>query len=423
MQKVLILSYFFPPANFVGGERAAGWAEYFHENNIYPIIITRNWNDNQKDLVDKVSDNEYKVEKSDFYEVHRLPYKRSFRDVISKYKWLKVLQKFLTLKELILSNFFVSSLPYSNFYFKAKEILLNDSNIKGVIISGRPFNSFFIGYKLKKQFDILWIPDYRDEWTTNQVVTQDSFLQRFIYNRELKSEIRWTSNASFFTTVSGYGLKRIQSQINIKGFEVKNGYDQLNDCVNHHGNAEVFSIAYIGTLYAHQKIELFIDAFIELKKEFPDESITCTFIGVEILEDQLIKLEKLIAKAPKSFKILPRIKKEQLAKDLSNYDLFLATNYENFKGVLPVKIFNYFASGISTLLYPSDNGVMADFINETNSGYVISSKEDCISTLRKLIEDKKNGININKEHNYELGKLYSRKHQTQLLSNVINDYL
>ena len=52
MKKLLIISYFYPPANFVGAQRTAAWAKYLHEYGYYPIIITRQWNEGQTDLVD-----------------------------------------------------------------------------------------------------------------------------------------------------------------------------------------------------------------------------------------------------------------------------------------------------------------------------------------------------------------------------------
>ena len=64
MKKVVILSYFFPPANFVGAERTAFWAKYLKEFDIYPIIITRCWNDNETDVFSQLKSNNYKREKN-----------------------------------------------------------------------------------------------------------------------------------------------------------------------------------------------------------------------------------------------------------------------------------------------------------------------------------------------------------------------
>lgn len=197
MTKIIIISYFFPPSNFVGGERTASWAKYLAENDIYPIIITRQWNDNQKDLTDHILNNELQIEKHDHCEIVRLPYKKSLRDKFSEYSWLKPLQKALTLKELIFSNYSINAIPFSNFYDEIRKRLQEDPEIKAVIASGRPFQAFSIGHKLKKEFDVLWIPDYRDEWTTHQNLGKQSFIQRYLSRLDRKSELKWTSNADF----------------------------------------------------------------------------------------------------------------------------------------------------------------------------------------------------------------------------------
>ena len=54
MQKVLIISYFFPPCRLVGAERTEYWAQNLYKYGYYPIILTRQWNPNQIELTDKI---------------------------------------------------------------------------------------------------------------------------------------------------------------------------------------------------------------------------------------------------------------------------------------------------------------------------------------------------------------------------------
>ncbi|SFT66575.1 hypothetical protein SAMN05216474_1645 [Lishizhenia tianjinensis] len=129
MKKLLLISYFFPPANFVGAQRTAYWAENLHKYGYYPIVITRQWNENQTTLTEKQNKNELVVEKHEGYEVHRLPYKESLRDKLDQSGKYPLLRRLLTLKEMILSNFFISALPFSNFYSYSKELLQNDEDI------------------------------------------------------------------------------------------------------------------------------------------------------------------------------------------------------------------------------------------------------------------------------------------------------
>lgn len=49
MKKVLILAYDFPPYVSVGGLRPYSWYKYFKEFGLYPIVVTRQW-ENKKPL-------------------------------------------------------------------------------------------------------------------------------------------------------------------------------------------------------------------------------------------------------------------------------------------------------------------------------------------------------------------------------------
>ena len=195
MQKVLIISYFFPPSNFVGAERTSYWAENLHQKGVFPVIITRNWNDGQKDIIGKVYNNKYRLDLNEKREVHYLKYKHQLRDFVGSIKYLR---KILTLVNQLIFYVFPFSISYSNIFNKATEILKSDRNIKYVIISGRPFESFFFGYKLKQKFpNISWIPDYRDQWNTYSDTKSKNKLTRIFSSLETKLEKNGHQIANF----------------------------------------------------------------------------------------------------------------------------------------------------------------------------------------------------------------------------------
>jgi len=294
LKKVIIISYFYSPSNFVGAERIVAWAENLNKNGIYPIIITRNWNENQKDIVDEVLDNKLKIEKTENYEVHKLPYKQSLRDKCSKYSFLKYLQKFLSLYELLMSNYFINAIPYNNIYYYTRELLKSNSDIKIVIASGRPFQLFSFGHHLKKEFKIFWIPDYRDEWTTHQnSEVSTGFIYKFLGRLEQKSELKWTSNADYFISVSENWVESIAKFISKKGFVVMNGFNKIDSLTNK-TNAKSFRIVYAGTIYSSQRIELFIDSCILFNQQNNTQvKLEVVFIGTELnisVHNNLIQL-------------------------------------------------------------------------------------------------------------------------------------
>lgn len=418
MTKLLIISYFYPPANFVGGERTAAWARYLHENGFYPIIITRQWNDWQTDLIDKVQKNTLEVEYNGTHEVHRLPYKYSLRDRCARYKWLKPLQKAFTLLELIGSNFFIRALPYSNFYFYSKDLIKRKNDISIVIASGRPFQSFFIGHKLKNDYPkIHWIPDYRDEWTTHNHKTKGIY--KFISFFDQSSEKKWISNATFFTTVSMPWRDNIQTFINRDGKIVLNGYNELEPIRT--SKSKNLRLSYVGSLYESQKIEMIISSVISVANVKPG-FIEFTFIGINANQSELIRVEKLIKGYENVFNILPRVSKEELNRILVDIDVLVLTGFEKIKGWYPVKLFHYFSIRKPILLYPSDNDVISDFIKKTNSGYIPEGEEECRALLLKLLEYKSSSQSLTLEIKGG-AEFFSRSAQTAILAKHLSSLL
>lgn len=419
MTKIIIISYFFPPSNFVGGERTEAWVKNLHKYGVYPILITRNWNNNQSDLVDPLDSNEYTIEKTETYEIRRLPYKRTIRDRLSSYKRLRLIQKGFTFKELIFSNFCLRSIPYHNMYHEAKKILKQDSEVKAVIASGRPFQSFAFGHRLKKKFDILWIPDYRDEWTTHKHLVGQGGLSGWINKLERKSELRWTSNADFFIGVSEHWVELIGELIQTEGKVVLNGYHTLLNRTTHDTKSDVLTVTYAGTLYPSQDTSVFINSCLALITE--GISIRVQFIGTNMMPDASQQILSLIKGHEKHFSFIPRVPRAELQKYIDKSDLMFLTSYENIKGWYPVKLFEYYASDVPILLCPSDSDQIEDFVIKTNSGYVANTEDECIEILRKCIDIKNTQGKITFQRNLAAGEKFSRAYQTSILAEHIID--
>ena len=91
------------------------------------------------------------------------------------------------------------SVLFNNLYVKAREVIKDNKDISHLIISGRPFEAFYFGYILKKEFPhIQWIPDYRDQWTTHP--NQNKLSITHLVNRI--QEKKWISICSYFITTS-----------------------------------------------------------------------------------------------------------------------------------------------------------------------------------------------------------------------------
>lgn len=412
MKKVLIISYFFPPANFVGGDRVAAWFKHLQTEGYYPIIVTRCWNEGQSDVIGKLEHNEYSVERIGNGEIHRIPLPRDLRN-----KMDGPIRKLLTLRRLLGRNTDAPVNEFKTIYDKCVDLLKEDPEIKTVIASGRPFESFQIGYLLKKEFDITWIPDYRDEWNTHLAPANESWIWRKIHKQERTFEKVWTSNADHFLSVSPAWVTRIGDFIQKEGTVIMNGYDQLieqpEDKTTSH---PALHLLYAGSLYAAQNIELLVSTVNKLQKE--GRSIQMTFIGTEMMPDQLERLETL-TKGMKDISFVKRLSKVELQNYQQKADVLVMTAFENVDGWLPVKMFDYYASGKPILVCPSDHDVIDDFIAKTNCGVCINEAQALENQLNNWCTLKEKGSAICFERNLKEGEKYSREYQSKLLAKLL----
>lgn len=406
MKKILIISYFYPPSNFVGGERTQFWAENLNKVGYYPIILTRTWDKNQTDITITPKENLSYCKKYENHEVHYIRKKKILRDYFSKGKISLIIRKIFTFINQILIHADAKNINFHNF-IKYSEKSLNLETIDLIIASGRPFEAFAIAQKISIKHKIPWIADYRDEWTSNfRKKTRNPF-ELFLRNLEKKSEIKWTKSAHSFITVSEKWGIRIQ-KINLKKFEIiKNGYSKIIQYEKL--EKDFIQLTYVGTLYPYQDLSLL---FSSLKKlEEMKFKVKLTFIGSN--DDSRLK-ELILLHHVKEVEILPRLPKEKVIEILKKTDFGILIKYNNLDGCIPVKLYDYISTSTPVLLFQSDNDLMAEIINGSIGSHIIES-----------VEDLKNVIYNYRENRYSLRletsiTLYSREYQTKLLAKYIS---
>ncbi len=419
MKKIIIISYYFEPCNFVGAERTNAWAKYFIGNNIYPIIITKQWDNNQLDLGPSEKLN-YEIEYNDSHEIHRIPTKINLRDRLIKSGKFPTIRKILSLHRRICDNFSLKYSSYMSFYNLAEQIITNE-NIDTIIISGTPFQSFIIGYELKKKFSYLrWVPDYRDQWNTHPYSNKNSALRFFFNFLEKKNEKRWVSNATKFITVSENWRDRISSFTGKEGFVIKNGFDFNTLEIKPIKIPRLHNrlvISYIGTLYPYQNINLLLEVVKKLIM-YEGYKIYINFVGINMFENQEIKIKMRYPEILPNVTFYERMPLEDLQQIYDQSDLLWLTSFENMKGWYPVKLFDYAKQGIPILLYPSDNDVMQNFVETGSVGKAFGDESE-ISIFLKGILESENTFSI--KPNTKVLNGFTREFQTKQLSEQIRE--
>jgi len=269
LKKVLIIAYFFPPCNMAGAHRPFAWAQYLKEQGLFPIIITRSWQHEISTPMDvlKASGKDIDHEQHETYEVYYLPYEPNLRDrIYSKYgdRRYTLLRKLLSLWELLTQNFNSAVLPYRNLNQFAEQYLLKNPEVTRMIITANPFPLFKFGYLLKNKFNIKWIADYRDDWSTTEIDKPTSTAQRLLARMNSYYERKWVGSSECITSISNYYTNKISAFVNKPGHTIYNGYNELDTATAESSLFQEFTITYCGTLYARQNIELFLDSLKKL---------------------------------------------------------------------------------------------------------------------------------------------------------------
>jgi glycosyltransferase involved in cell wall biosynthesis len=428
MKRVLILTYFFSPCGLTSANRTSSWAKYFSKFGLYPVIITRNWDqeiNTERDLY-KQSGKKIEYQKFDNYEVYYVPYKQSRRDKIlvnSREGKNIFLRKSLTFFEQ-LSQFLIGfSDPYQDLYnFTDKYLSENSNKIDSLIVSANPFVLFKYGSKLSKKYNLKWIADYRDDWTTTEWERPMGMLNNFIFNLERKCEKKWISSASYITSVSDFYTKNISDYTGVEGKVIINGF--FHEEFENHQKVlpfKTFTITYVGSIYDDQKIEIFLDGFKAfLKSKDYDVNIKLLFAGLGFSTKQKERILDYTSEISNFIEITEWLDRREAIEIIFKSQVLLLVPAEDIKGVPASKIYEYIASNRTILLCPNDNDVMESTINEFNNCIICNSSKEIVEQLNYLWGNKSFFGMSKNIFNHEALK-YSREQQAKKLVNLIKE--
>ena len=252
-KKVLIITYYWPPAGGPGVQRWLKFIKYLPDFNIEPIVyIPKNPNYPIIDasLVADIPKN-LTIIKQPIVEPYKLASKISkgqsttiSKGIIPDKKKQNVIERLMLF---VRGNFFIPdarkkwvkpSVNYLSTYIR-------DYGIETIITTGPPHSLHLIGEQLKSRFDIKWIADFRDPWTTIgyhkklKLTPMARKRHRFLESKVL--------NAADKIVVTSNNTKQNFLSLTEKPIEViTNGYDYEPV-----GNVELdakFSLAHIGSL-------------------------------------------------------------------------------------------------------------------------------------------------------------------------------
>lgn len=371
MKKVLILAHDFPPLISIGAQRPYSWYKYFTQHGYLPTVVTRSWNGEEnlpQDFV-KPTEHETSIERDrEGREVIRVPFAPNLRDKLLLtygYNRFTLLRKLLSLFYIFTEHLFLVFDSKAGIY-KAADTFLKNNKVDYIIATGEPFILFKYASRLSAKYNIPWVADYRDGWTTNQGNYRQGFLQRLQVAFFRSREKQYISNAALITTPApeyAAALKQLHpgKQVEV----VYNGYDE--DAFI--GLEEIqppknkFVISYAGIIYPHQNLEMFLegfDSFLENGK-LSEKEVEVNFYGLNSQPDSVIRVLKN-TKHSIVFNFTARMPYANIVKKLkaSHVQLLLSAKGANW---LNAKVFDYLGTGQPIMLVQNDKGVLEEMVH------------------------------------------------------------
>jgi len=437
LTKVIILAYDFPPYVSVGGLRPYAWFKYLKKFDVYPIVITRQWQNkygNELDYISEGNSNTIIHEKFENGEIIRTPYKPNLSNkLLLKYgpNRFKIIRKIIS-GYYEFTQFLIKNGPKKNLYYAAEKCM-TDEDIHTIIATGDPFILFQYAQKLSKKFNVPWIADYRDPWSQD-IPLQKKYLLKKWSNYQEKKLLKSVSSV---ITVSQFVADKIALNYSNKEINIiPNGFDPeiINNISKITQNAKRLTISYAGTIYNWHPIEIFFKSLNEFLRLHSEVELKLNFYGINNqndIHDKLIKFPY----AKKCIEFHPRIPNEQLLKTLAESNVLLLFNYYSFMGTkiydylgLKRKILFCFTADENALIlkdkyYKIDESLNANtelqshLIKNSKSGVIVSNADKLKEVLMQLFLEFKETKNIKCEsQNVEQ---FSREFRVKELADLI----
>ncbi|MCE3226619.1 MAG: glycosyl transferase family 1 [Bacteroidetes bacterium] len=433
MKKVLILTYYWPPAGGAGVQRCLKFVKYLREFGWEPVVYTAL--NGEMPVIDKSLEKDVPkdltVLKTEIWEPYNI-----YKKFIGRKKEDKINASFLSenkktgltekISVWIRGNFFIPdarkywirpSIKYLNDY-------INKYNIRYVISSGPPHSMHMIALGLKKKHpELKWIADFRDPWT-NIDFYEKLMLSKSADKKHHELELKVLNEANEVISIGKTMCDEFRDIYtsaggkNIGKFKViPNGYDSDDVSKTPVEKDKKFSIAHIGTLVKDRNpgvlwkvLKKMIGENAEFEKQLEIKLVgkIDIFVKEEIEKAGLTKYVNKIEYLPHSEVIIEQQKSKVL--------LLLVNNTKNAKGILTGKFYEYMAAKVPVLAIGPTDGDLASQLNETNVGLISNFGDE--STLEKNILSLFKNEQIHR--NEEAVEKYSRKSLTKELAHLMS---
>ncbi len=424
-RKVLIFTYYFPPAGGVAVQRFLKFSKYLPEFGWEPIIVTvanGSYPYYDESLLKEISPSlkVYRTktfEPFEFYNMLKGKKGKSMPVVsVGSHQNKSFFQK---ISEYIRANFFVpdARMGWVSYAVKQAEEILKTEKVDAIITTGPPHSTHLIGLDLKEKYGVKWIADFRDPWTgifyNNILPRTEATKQK---DKALETKVLQTAD---LVTVISPGMKH-EFENRAKKIEVlMNGFDEedFKTQDTRHKTQDKFTIRYVGNLMASQNVEVLWKAIKELR--ITNYELRIEFIGrVDDLVKQSIS-ENGLNDCVSYIDFVGHSKAIELMQEASML-LFVIPDVKDNALILTGKLFEYLASKSEMISFGPLNGNAAEILKQTGRKPMIDFAGE--ADTKKQLEASLNYFTQTKgafKYSDHREQVFSRRNQTNILSQLL----
>ncbi len=429
-KKVLIITYYWPPAAGPGVQRFVKFCKYLPSFGWDPIILTvkeGSYPSIDQSLEDNIPEDlpVYRTKTFEPFQVYNRLRGEKGKEIPVSLIGIKEDKRLIQRLSLyIRANWFVPDARKGWRKYAVAEAtkIIKAHNPDVIITTGPPQSTHLIGLDLKKRHNLPWLADLRDPWTN---VFYNKFFPRTesTKRKDKNLEDAVIKGADFVTVVSS-GLKK-EFGDRSKGITViYNGFDEEDFVESQSSKQERFTLEYIGNLKPNQNPNSLWEAISELLAENApfkaDFRLILTgnidkFIAADLIDKYGLG-DNLNIKA-----FVPHKEAIEVMKKAGML-LFIVPEAENNHLIITGKLFEYLASGSDILAIGPVDGDAAQLLVEAKKSGMIdySNKTELKSQLLRAYKTWKNDdMKQEIETKADLSK-FSRKSLTADLVEVLN---
>lgn len=423
-KKVLIITYYWPPAGGPGVQRWLKFAKYLPQFGVHPVVYVPQ--NPSYPIIDSSLTSEIPEQITIIHQKIKEPYglakflsKKSASTissgVIPKEKKQSLIQRLMLY---VRGNYFIPdarkawvtpSVRYLSNYVQKE-------HIETVITTGPPHSLHLIGMRLKADLGIKWIADFRDPWTSigyhkKLKLTKSSARK----HKQLEKDVLDTADTIIVT--SDNTKKEFAAKTNQSVVVITNGYDSQH--LPKTTKDDKFTLSHIGSLLSERNPKNLWKVLEDLIQERPDfeAHFQLKLIGV-VSEDVLKELDRHHLK--KHINVVGYVGHDEalLQQRQSQLLLLIEIDSEDTKAIIPGKLFEYMVSETPIMAIGPRESDVERIVKATNTGdyFYYDSREELKSQILTYFEAYKQGA----LRSHPIGlKPYSRKELTKTLSELI----